>query len=198
MNTNDESSWDDLVEEFGLKSEAPPKTEAPAAKSAARPALKSLKALPEPELEGDDFGFGVPAEAPRTVAALYDPGPEAVSEDDEEEFEDGTSDSGETTETQEGGKPKKRRRRRRKKKGEQVAAGKPSDDLDSDVAEPDDSNVEQGEAPAEVEDDDEDEDDQATLHLAVDEELEEEAALPRPEWHVMTWVELVSKLYRPS
>jgi hypothetical protein len=32
----------------------------------------------------------------------------------------------------------------------------------------------------------------------VDEEMDAEAARPRPEYHVMTWNELVSKLYRPG
>lgn len=198
MNTNDESGWDDLVEELGLKTDTPPastKTEAPAAKPAARPAPKPVKVLPEPEPEGDNFGFGIPESAPRAKATLYDPGPEAVADDEDDECEDGAAESDEAAESQDGGKPKKRRRRRRKKKGDPTAANAPAADADGGLTEPEDSNVEQGEAPAEVEDDD---DEGEPTHLAVDEELEEEAALPRPEWKVMTWVELVSKLYRPG
>ena len=194
MTTNDESGWDDLVEEFGLKSDTPPvaaKSDAPVAKPAARPA----KALPEPEPEGDDFGLGLPASAPRSVAALYDPGPEAVSDDEEDDLDDEASEADEASEGQEGGKPKKRRRRRRKKKGASVTGEGGSGELEAIPAESDDSNVEQGEAPAEVEDDD---DDEVTPHSAIDEEMEEEASQPRPEWHVMTWVELVSKLNRPG
>ncbi len=41
-------------------------------------------------------------------------------------------------------------------------------------------------------------DDEGEGHSAMEEEMEGEAVGPRHEWHVMTWADLVSKLYRPN
>ena len=91
----------------------------------------------------------------------------------------------------EGGK-RRRRRRRRKKKG----AGEPVESVVAPESVESDDEVEEGEAPAEVEDDDEDESDAPPSAMEL--ELEEEIEQAQPEWHVMTWAELVGKLYRPG
>jgi hypothetical protein len=41
-------------------------------------------------------------------------------------------------------------------------------------------------------------DEDGVAPTAVDEEMEAEVTQARPEWHVMSWAELVSKLYRPG
>jgi hypothetical protein len=56
--------------------------------------------------------------------------------------------------------------------------------------------VEEGDAPDEVEDDETFNTEQPP-HAAIEDEIAEEVAHPH-EWQVMTWNELVSKLYRPS
>jgi hypothetical protein len=206
-----DNGWESLAEEFGLETAKPePKVETPApARSAPRPAATRPARATQPEIEedADDFGAGV-TEEPSGRAALYDPGPDTVS-DDADDFDDSapepmedegeespaagdSSAEGEGESEGEGGK-RRRRRRRRKKKG---APGAPEDDAEptpADQAE-EDSIVEEGEAPAEVESDD----DEPAVPSAVEEELDAEAAGPQPEWHVMTWAELVSKLYRPN
>jgi|SRR5262245_12534875 len=216
--TTDENDagWDSLAEELGVEAEKPvPKAEKPAAPARPAPMRPAAAPRPEPEDDAGDFGAGfddVPA--PRG-GALFDPGPDEVAaesddfddaapeplDDDIDEAEPAEPVSAE--EGQEEGKRKRRRRRRRKKKGgpEGVPAGVPDvadeigDDGDEEAVAED--VVEEGEAPAEIESD-EDEDEEAVPHSAVDEEMEAEAAGPRPEWHVMTWAELVSKLYRPN
>src|SRR5262245_2948771 len=207
MTTDDaENGWDSLAHEFGLETHTPaPKadrSEPPAKGPPPRPARD-----PRPEIEGDadEFGAGVTDEPPRREA-FYDPGPDAVV-DDIEEFDDsapepmdddegeGSAAAAEVDPEGEGGK-RRRRRRRRKKKGSGGAADKDTAETGEALlsAEQEDALVEEGEAPAEVEGDD----DEPAPPTAVDEEMEAEAAGPRPEWHVMTWMELVSKLYRPS
>ena len=211
MTTDDtENGWDNILEGFGLETEKQaPKSDPPAAKPAARPIHRpTLAARPEPEDELDDFGSGVEADQLAPRAALFDPGPETVADDDfddsapepmdddddEDESEPVVGEaSGEAGEIGEGGK-KRRRRRRRKKKGGPTDSAEPGPLPAGD--EDDESVVEEGEAPAEVEEDEDDDDDLPPS--AVDEEMEAEVALPRPEWHVMTWNELVSKLYRPT
>jgi ribonuclease E len=61
---------------------------------------------------------------------------------------------------------------------------------------PADDYVEEGDAPDEVEDDETFNTEQPP-HAAIEDEIAEEVAHPH-EWQVMTWNELVSKLYRPS
>lgn len=210
MTTDDtENGWDSILEGFGIESEKhEPKSEPPAPKPAARPIQRPvLAARPEPDDEPDDFGSGVEATQLAPRAALFDPGPETVAEDDfddsaPEPMDDVEDDAepiggdvgeaGESSDTGEGGK-KRRRRRRRKKKGGTTDAVEPGHLAAGE--EDDESIVEEGEAPGEVEDDD---DDEELAPAAVDEELDADVALPRPEWHVMTWNELVSKLYRPT
>jgi hypothetical protein len=206
MTNNDEDKgWDTLAEEFGLepgeaapppaKAETPPPPPRPARPAPApRPARPEPK--PEPEDEGDDFG-GFVAEPPAPPAALYDPGPEeVVDEADDLEDADAGDDEGPEGEPggdeTEAGKKKRRRRRRRKKKGPDAptVAGEPAGAGEA----PAEDEVEEGEAPAEFEGDGENEPAQS----AVDEEMDEEAAGPAPVWNVMTWTELVGKLYRPN
>jgi hypothetical protein len=211
--TTDENDngWDALADDLGLQpSEPAPKAEkpAPSPRSAARPAGGREHREPRPEIEqdADDFGSGVTAE-PEQRSALYDPGPGAMMEDaddlvaDEaaEPIDDGAEgdeplDTAEEGPPQEGGKRRRRRRRRKKKGGapdEAPAEGEPvAEAADGQESE----GVEEGEAPAPFEGDD----DEEVPHSAVEEEMEAEAAQPRPEWHVMTWNELVSKLHRPN
>jgi ribonuclease E len=166
------------------------------------------------EDEPDEFGAGVADPEPAMTGALYDPGPDVTAGDDFEdaaaepldEEDEGDEVAGETEggpEGHDGGKRKRRRRRRRKKGGPGTSepAAEPADVGErgepverGEPAEAEDAVVEEGEAPAEVEGDD----DEPAPPTAVDEELVAEAAGPRPEWHVMTWMELVSKLYRPN
>jgi hypothetical protein len=216
MTTNDESEggWDTLAEEFGLEpKQSAPKAESAPARSGRLPAPSrpARNPQPEPEQERDDFGSGVVDEPGPTRAAIYDPGPDSVADEDDfgeapepleeeedaEAADDTEADEGEPTtegdpEGQPGGKRKRRRRRRRKKGGGSPEG--PGDEQSSPEGEADEEVVEEGEAPGEVEDDDEG-DGPAS---AVDEEMDAEAVQPRPEWKVMTWNELVSKLYRPG
>ncbi len=203
MSTDDtDNGWDSLAEDLGIQSPPPaekPKLAAPT-RASHRPVGAHRDPRPEIEQEADDFGSGV-TETPRP-AALYDPGPETVVDHaaDLEETTDPLDEGLEGDEpagqgegpTDEGGKRRRRRRRRKKKGGgpdggaeEEPAAGE---------AEEEAATVEEGEAPAEVEGDD----DEEAAPSAVDEEMEAEAAQPRPEWHVMSWNELVSKLHRPG
>jgi hypothetical protein len=210
MTTDDaDSGWDSLAQEFGLDAGTPPPKKDksdPPPKSPTRSPTPRAAPDPRPEIEDevDDFGAGI-AEAPARPEAYYDPGPDAVA-DDTEEFDDSDpepleDDAGEDIPTaddtaeSEGGK-RRRRRRRRKKKGGPGGPEKETADVAEapSLTEEDDETVEEGEAPAEVEEDD----DEPAPPTAVDEEMDAEAAGPRPEWHVMTWMELVSKLYRPS
>jgi hypothetical protein len=209
MTTDDaDNGWDSLAQEFGLETPAPaPKADKPApAKSPARSPAPKPARDPRPEIEGeaDDFGAGVTEERTHRET-LYDPGPDAVADDSEEfddsapePFEDETEDTAAAAEggtEGEGGKRRRRRRRRKKKGGPGVPEKDAADVAEAPAAtEPDDETVEEGEAPAEVEEDEE----EPATPTAVDEEMDAEAAGPRPEWHVMTWMELVSKLYRPS
>lgn len=207
--TNDEpdNGWDSLAEDLGLEATAPtPPPEKPRT-APSRRAPASRDPRPEIEPEADDFGSGVTAESPAR-AALYDPGPDAFAEEEnepadptaepEDEGPEGDEPlTGDGDSPEEGGKRRRRRRRRRKKGG--APDGAPEDGETADAAEPapeaaEAGAVEAGEAPAEFEGDD---DDEAPPSL-VDEEMDAEAARPRPEWQVMTWNELVSKLYRPG
>jgi len=217
--TTDESNsgWDSLAEEFGLEVDKPaakPEQQTPPpAKPAPRPAATRPAPRPvEIEDEPDEFGAGVAEpEEPALSGALYDPGPDEMAGDDFddaapeplEEEDEGDEVAGEmegASEGHEGGKRKRRRRRRRKKGGPgapEPAAEPPDVGEVGEVGEPaeaEEAIVEEGEAPAEVEGDD----DEPAPPTAVDEELVAEAAGPRPEWHVMTWMELVAKLYRPN
>jgi len=213
MTTDDnENGWDSLAEDLGLQPTEPaPKPEKPAPSTPPRSAPRPHRdPRPEVEQEADDFGSGVTAE-PTARPALYDPGPGALMEDaddliaDEaaEPIDDGAEgdephEAVEEGEQQEGGKRRRRRRRRRKKGGgpeETVAENEPTAEAAEADEDDEDSGVEEGEAPAPLEGDD---DDEEAPHSAVEEEMEAEAAQPRPEWHVMTWNELVSKLHRPN
>jgi hypothetical protein len=210
MTTDDlDNGWDSLAEDLGLQPDQThnrppvPVPDEPAAP--ARPARRApiLNRAAEDDL--DEFGLGVeePAGAARPHPALYDPGPEAVVDDLDEAGEapaplDDEDEGGDEEEAfapgdEEGppGGKKRRRRRRRKKKG-----SGPADEAEAAPAGEDENGalVEEGEAPAEVEDDEED----AFTPSAVDEEMDAEVAHPRPEYHVMTWAELVSRLHRPG
>ncbi len=206
MTTDDtDNGWDSLAEDLGLETGKP--AEAPEKPPASTPARRHAPAhhdsRPEIEQEAEDFGSGV-AEELQPRAALYDPGSDVVVEETEEFAETGEEPLGEGVEgdepvsreeggPEEGGKRRRRRRRRRKKGGAPEAGAEPVDEA-GETAEEDEATVEEGEAPAPLEGDDEEE----PAHSAVDDEMEAEAARPRPEWHVMTWQDLVSKLYRPG
>jgi hypothetical protein len=199
--TTDETDngWDSLAEDLGITPPVPaPKAEKPA--PAHRPAAGHRDPRPEVEQEADDFASGLAAEPP-SRAALYDPGPETVVDhaadlDDAVDVADDGAEGDEPAGTDEGepgeGGKRRRRRRRRKKKGggpDEAAEWEPvGEEADEDAT------VEEGEAPAPLEGDD----DEAAAPSAVDEEMDAEAAGPRPEWHVMSWNELVSKLHRPG
>ena len=165
-----ENNWDDLADEFGLFPDKPaPKAEPP------KPAT-TFADLPTP---------------------LFDPGPDEIIaepeelEDLEDAGEEGDDESDEGTEPgQEGGKKKRKRRRRRKKKSGQPEGEQPT--LAETVA-PAPMNVEEGEAPGEVEDDEEDAYNAPNI---IDEEIV--AAIPKQEWKIMPWAELIGKLYRPN
>jgi ribonuclease E len=205
MTTDDtENGWDALAEDLGVQSSAPPDKPPPAAPARAphRPSSSHRDPRPEIEQEVDDFGSGV-TEDPRS-GALYDPGPETVVDHaaDIEEITDPLDEGLEGDEPapredgpqEEGGK-RRRRRRRRKKKGGATDAESEEESANAETeAESEAATVEEGEAPAEFEGDDED----VAAPSAVDEELVAEASQPRPEWHVMSWAELVSKLHRPG
>ena len=204
--TTDETDngWDALAEDLGVQSSAPPDKPPPGtpARVSHRPASPHRDPRPEIEQEAEDFGSGV-TEEPRS-GVLYDPGPETVVDHaaDIEETTDPLDEGLEGDEPapreegppEEGGKRRRRRRRRKKKGGATDATSEEEPATAETEAEADSATVEEGEAPAELEGDDED----VAAPSAVDEELEAEAAQPRPEWHVMSWAELVSKLYRPG
>ena len=212
MTTDDtDNGWDSLAEDLGVTPAAPaPKAEKPA--PAPRPRATQRAAShrdprPEVEQEADDFASGLTAE-PRGREPLYDPGPETVvdhaadveetvdpADDGLEGDEPAGRDEGESGDGGEGGR-KRRRRRRRRKKGAGPDGGADEGEPSSEESDDDDESatVEEGEAPAPLEGDDDDE----SPHSAVDEEMEAEAAQPRPEWHVMSWNELVAKLHRPG
>jgi ribonuclease E len=206
MTTDDtDNGWDSLAEDLGVASPSQaPQAEKPSSKSRTpqRPAPSHRDPRPEVEQEADDFASGLGAEPPAR-AALYDPGPETVVDHaaDLEETVDPADDGVEGDEPTardegeagEGGKRRRRRRRRKRKggPGESAEGGSVTEETDEEAA-----TVEEGEAPAPLENDDEDDDEAAPS--AVDEEMEAEAAQPRPEWHVMSWHELVSKLHRPG
>jgi hypothetical protein len=202
--THDEndSGWDSLADELGIEPAKLPETsERPAEPTRLKPARPVRDPRPEIEQEMDDFGAGV-TEEPESMAeaAMYDPGAGAIVEEEEfeetveelyEDAEEGYAPPGAEGEGQDGGKRRRRRRRRKKKGGpedEAGAAAPPSEFAETDEV------VEEGEAPGEVEDDDE----PSGPMPAMEEELEEEVVRARPDWHVMTWAELVSKLYRPG
>lgn len=207
MSTDDtDNGWDALADDLGIQ--APPPTERPAPAAPVRPPHRPSAAhrdpRPEIEQEADDFGSGV-ADDPRSRAALYDPGPETVVDHaaDLEETTDPLDDGSEGDEprahdegpAEDGGKRRRRRRRRKKKGGgPDTAADAESVADESEADDEEATTVEEGEAPAPLEGDD----DEETAPSAVDEEMDAEAARPRPEWHVMSWAELVSKLYRPG
>ncbi len=200
---NDESGWDNLADEFGLETTKPaPPPERPAApKPVARPILR--KPDPEPVDDAGDFGSGFDDEStPR--AALYDPGPDVVAEDNDEvgeapePLEDPDEENGDepTTEGGEPGPKKKRRRRRRKKKaGAPEVAGEPTMAAEAGVPVEVEGEGDEPAAESDSESDDEFEDDDS---VESGEDLEAEAPGPRPEWHVMTWMDVVSKLHRPG
>jgi hypothetical protein len=219
-----DNGWDSLAEDLGLqRTEPAPKPEKPAPSTPSRSAPRSAQVQshrdPRPEVEQDaeDFGSGVTAD-PTPRPALYDPGPGALMEDADdliaEEAAEPIDDGAEGDEPhepvdeglpqEEGGKRRRRRRRRRKKGGSadeaapggETTGGETTGGETIGEATEDDeaSGVEEGEAPAPFEGDD----DEEAPHSAMDEEMEAEAAQPRPEWHVMTWNELVSKLHRPN
>ena len=205
MTTDDtDNGWDSLAEDLGISPSSPtPKTEKPSPppRAAHRAAPSHRDPRLEVEQEADDFASGLTAEPPAR-AALYDPGPETVVDHaaDLEETIDPADEglegdepaSQDESDAEEGGKRRRRRRRRKRKTGgpeETVEAG-----LVAEESEDEATTVEEGEAPAPLEEDD----DEETAPSAVDEEMDAEAAQPRPAWHVMSWNELVSKLYRPS
>lgn len=207
MSTDDtDTGWDSLAEDLGIQT--PPPGQPPAStvptRSSRRPAAPHRDPRPETEQEADDFGSGV-ADDPRSRAALYDPGPETVVDHaaDVEETADPLDDGSEGDESQghddgpaeEGGKRRRRRRRRKKKgAGAETAADVEPASEDGESEDEEAATVEEGEAPAPLEGDD----DEEAVPSAVDEEMDAEAARPRPEWHVMSWAELVSKLHRPG
>lgn len=202
MTTDDtDNGWDTLAEDLGIPTPPPAEKPKPAApeRTAHRSPSGHRDPRPEVEQEAEDFGSGVSAD-PRS-AALYDPGPETVVDHaaDVEEAADPLDEGLEGDEPathdeglpEEGGKRRRRRRRRRKKDAGPDAA---ADDHGSATEADEEVMVEEGEAPAPVEGDDED----ATAPSAVDEEMVAEVTQPRPEWHVMSWQELVSRLFRPG
>jgi hypothetical protein len=190
-----DSGWDFLAEDLGITSDkpspVPEKKESPPERPAHRPVARPTLIQEE---DSGDFGEGLIEPSAEAPGALFDPGPDAVAEDDDDFESADTEDDGDDSGVpgsgdQEGsgdGK-KKRRRRRRKKKGGPVTP---------EIAEAAEHEavVEEGEAPGEIESDD----DESESHSAMDEEMEAEAVGPRHEWHVMTWADLVSKLYRPN
>lgn len=204
--TTDETDngWDSLAEDLGVAPTPAPKAEkptaAPSPRTSRRPAAPHRDPRPEVEQEADDFASGLTTDPPAR-GALYDPGPETVvdhaadleeSIDPTDEGLEGDEPGGhDEGEPDEGGK-KRRRRRRRRRKG---AAGEgAAEEGDAVAEEAEAATVEEGEAPAPLEGDD----DEESSPSAMDEEMEAEAAQPRPEWHVMSWNELVAKLYRPG
>jgi ribonuclease E len=205
MSTNDdsESGWDALADDLGVEA---PKPVLPAERKEPAP-RRSIVSPYSPSSESEEpeteFGAGVSEEVPRPLEPLYDLGAETVTGDMEdfddsapEPLEDESDESFAPSDEdeQEGGK-RRRRRRRRKKKGAPASAGVEESAAEADMAD-EDSIVEEGEAPAEVEPDEEDE--RSAPASAMDEEIEEEIAQFRNEWHVMTWADLVSKLHRPG
>jgi ribonuclease E len=203
MTINDESEggWDALAEDLGVEATQPAEPKERPAPAPRRPAYSPPPAETE-EPEGE-FGTGVSEDELSSREPLYDPGPDTVS-GDSEDFEDSASETFEdemdeglapaaADEEQEGGK-RRRRRRRRRKKGAQGAAEIAQTPPDVDATDTD-AGVEEGEAPAELESDEEEVSAPAS---AMDEEIEEEVAQFRNDWHVMTWADLVSKLYRPA
>jgi hypothetical protein len=204
MTNENENGWDSLADELGIEPSKPtPHSEPPAKPKSepARPAPRRPDRDPQPEIEqeAEDFGAGVVEEPFGSAETIYDPGAAPIEDDFEEpgpesyedvhEGNEAPAESDAEGEGQEGGK-RRRRRRRRKKKGGPEGEATPAD-----VEMSEDQDVEEGEAPAEVEGDDEDD---GAPPSAMDEELDEEVALPRQEWHVMTWAELVGKLHRPG
>ncbi len=205
-NEQNDNSWDSLADELGITPSHPAERPTPTSPEPVRssPARPARDPRPEIEQEAEDFGAGL-SELPEPLAeaALYDPGAGIIAED-AEEYEDVAAESFEDAEEgfeppvlgdevgegQDGGKRRRRRRRRKKKGGEPAETSAASEMAESDDV------VEEGEAPAEVEGDDEDELDSPLS--AMEQELEEEIEQTRPEWHVMTWAELVSKLHRPG
>lgn len=204
MTNENENGWDSLADELGIEpAKHEPHAEPPAKPKpeTGRPAPRRPDRDPRPEIEqeADDFGAGVVEEPFGSAETIYDPGAGQVVEDNEEPGEtyedvhegyEAPMESEAEGEGQEGGK-RRRRRRRRRKKGGPEGEGTPADVESAES----DAEVEEGEAPGEVDNDD---DDEAAPPSAMEEELEEEVALPRQEWHVMTWMELVGKLHRPG
>jgi hypothetical protein len=205
MTNENDSGWDSLADELGIEpAKSNPHAEPPAKPKPepARPAPRRPERDPRPEIEqeADDFGAGVVEEQIGSAETIYDPGAGPVEDDIEEpgaetyeDVHEGYEPPGESEpegEGQEGGKRRRRRRRRRKKGGPE------SEEAPADVEMTEgETDVEEGEAPAPVEGDD---DDEVAPPSAMEEELEEEVAQQRPEWHVMTWMELVGKLHRPG
>lgn len=223
---DNENGWDDLASEFGLEPDtskskpqpAKPERELTAVEDETIPTPPPPRNLSNPLPEPD---VALEEDEPQLHAgALFDPGPEQVLEDtgvsstaatgEQEEFDETDSEelfdteAGPEQEQEEGGKRKRKRRRRKKKKGPGEPAVGEADDSEavegeeSDVGEvteatvPDDAEVEEGEAPEVLAEED---------HVptsAVDEELEAVANQPKQEWNVMTWADLIGKLYRPN
>ena len=192
-----ESGWDFLADDLGLSGDktetSAAKAEPPAEKPAPKPATSRPAPKPAPrEEEEADFGGGIAESAPHSEGAMFDPGPDAVADEDEEfGAEEPDAESTEDGEGQDGGK-RRRRRRRRRKKG---PGGPEASEGTVEEAGEETASVEEGEAPGEIESDDDDEEETPS---AMEEELEAEAVVQRQEWHVMSWMELVAKLYRPN
>lgn len=163
----------------------------------------------------DDLGIDEKPAAP--VPEVTDSHDDADADD---EFDgDDTGDAGDTEETtapghaEEGeGKKKRRRRRRRRKKGgapaegaapvgevatEPVANGDSGEFAAIADAE-DDQIVEEGEAPDEINQNGDEDDENDVIHSAVDEEMTQAGKDQRQEWKVMSWADLIGKLYRPN
>ena len=214
MTIHDEEGWDSLAENLGLdaapqqKKEPKNEPKSPLPQSKIVPA-RSVAPIEEPEDVAGDFGSGIDEEpalahtSTRTPAQpfLYDPGPDVVFEDDDddsvgeapeplEDSDDEAPSAEQPGETQEGGKKKRRRRRRRKKKvdgGPVDAAGEPA------AIEPENG------GPAESDDNDAAEDSDAEYEDVPDAEDDgEDEAVVQKEWNVMTWLDLVAKLHRPG
>ena len=214
MTIHDEEGWDSLAENLGLEAAPEPKKEPKIEPKPIRAQSKiiptrSVAPIDEPEDADGGFGLGI-AEEPAlehtsthspTQPFLYDPGPDVVFDQDDddtvgeapeplEDSEDETSAADQSGETQEGGKKKRRRRRRRKKKSDAEPVGA--------TGEPTAVEPENG-GPAESGENGDVEDAEYEDVPDSEDDGEEDTALPvQKEWNVMTWLDLVAKLHRPG
>jgi hypothetical protein len=214
----EESSWDSLADDLGLPpiSESKSKAVAPREQPPESPKMSVVEVVVPPSRDTSVL-VESPGHVTVSVTVHADPSPaetpvveivdtrtnsddvptaEVLDEegDDEEETADGEAPRGK----------KRRRRRRRGRRGNEnaeAAEGGATEAAREAEVIVDELAPTQTETEVEVEDApemNEETEETAEPLSAVDEEMEAEVTQPKPEWNVVSWVDLVATLHRPE